>query len=74
MSIRELTKEEIKHVSGGAVDGQLAMGYAGNWASTVAGAGVGMVVAGPVGGLAGAAVGFGMGSAINTIYASMQRP
>jgi hypothetical protein len=68
MNMRELKNNEIEAVSGGTVAGDIAMGAAGAWASTVAGAAVGSVVPG-VGTVVGAAAGFGLGVLITVGYA-----
>jgi len=58
-----------RHVSGGTLGGDIAMGVAGGWASAVVGAGVGSVIGGPVGDLLGAGAGFVLGGAITVGYA-----
>ena len=48
--MRELTVSEMQQVSGGSSrSGNIAMGLAGGGAGTVAGAGVGFTIGGPVG-------------------------
>ncbi|WP_019027243.1 hypothetical protein [Colwellia piezophila] len=59
--MRELNVNEIEQVFGGTAAGDIAMGVAGAWASTVSGAAFGAVVGGPVGALGGAAIGFALG-------------
>lgn len=65
--MRELKMEEVAAVNGGTTAGDIAMGAAGAWASTVTGAAVGSVVPG-VGTVAGAAAGFLLGVAITVGY------
>ena len=60
--MRELNEVEIAAVGGAGLGGDIAMGLAIGWASTVAGFAVGSIVPG-VGNLAGAAAGFVIGSA-----------
>jgi phage tail tape-measure protein len=65
--MRELNQIEISQVDGGTDAGDIAMGAAGAWASTVTGAAVGSVVPG-VGTVVGAAAGFLLGVAITVGY------
>ncbi|HEY9514025.1 MAG TPA: hypothetical protein VIQ48_15790 [Rhodanobacter sp.] len=60
--MKELTVNEMTIASGGSIAMDLAIG----WSSTVEGAGIGLVLGGPVGGLIGAGVGF-VGGAIAAI-------
>lgn len=66
--MRELNQDELNLVDGGTDAGDIAMGAAGAWASTVAGAAIGSVVPG-VGTVVGAAAGFGLGVLITVGYA-----
>lgn len=66
--MRELNAIEIEQVDGGTTAGDIAMGAAGAWASTVTGAAIGSVVPG-VGTVVGAAAGFLLGVAVATGYA-----
>jgi hypothetical protein len=67
-----LNMEQVQEVSGGTTAGDIAMGAAGGWASTVVGTGIGFVIAGPAGALIGAGVGFVVGTAITVGYALSQ--
>jgi hypothetical protein len=62
--VKELNQMEVNEISGGTTAGDIAMGLAGGWASTV----IGFAIAGPVGGL----IGFGVGAAITVGYALAQ--
>ncbi|MGZ5079933.1 MAG: hypothetical protein ACXWHZ_10610 [Usitatibacter sp.] len=62
--MKELNQSDVKDVSGGTTAGDIAMGVAGGWATTV----VGFAIGGPVG----AVVGFGLGVAITVGYALSQ--
>ncbi|MBW3549837.1 MAG: bacteriocin [Proteobacteria bacterium] len=65
--MREMNVMEIEAVNGGTDAGDIAMGAAGAWASTVTGAAIGSVVPG-VGTVIGAAAGFGLGVLIVVGY------
>ncbi|MBS3895545.1 hypothetical protein [Silanimonas sp.] len=65
--MRELSVVEISQVDGGTAAGDIVMGAAGAWASTVTGAAIGSVVPG-VGTVVGAAAGFTLGVAIAVGY------
>jgi hypothetical protein len=66
--MRELSQQEIEQVTGGqTTSSNIAMGAAGAWASTVAGAAIGSVAPG-VGTVVGAAAGFVLGVAIVVGY------
>lgn len=67
-SMRELNVNETESVDGGTAAGDIAMGAAGAWASTVTGAAIGSVVPG-VGTVVGAAAGFLLGVGIAVGYA-----
>ena len=62
--MKTLNANEMAAVSGGSLAMDLAIG----WSSTVEGAGMGLVVGGPVGGLMGAGVGFLAGAIAATGY------
>lgn len=69
--MQTLSSEQVEAVNGGTLAGDIAMGAAGAWASTVAGAAAGSIVPG-AGTLAGAAAGFVLGTAIAVGYALTQ--
>lgn len=62
--MKELKQTEIKDVSAGTTAGDIAIGIAGGWATTV----VGFAIGGPPGAL----IGFGLGVAITVGYALAQ--
>ena len=70
--MRELSVQEVGLVGGGSWFDPMELAI--TYTSTVAGAGVGLTVAGPVGGIAGAVVGFGMGVAMSAGYSMATEP
>jgi hypothetical protein len=67
-TMRELELHEYDVVTGGTLAGTIAMGIAGTWVSTVAGAAAGSIIPG-VGTVAGAAVGFTLGTLVTIGFA-----